>query len=426
MLRADVEHLQRALVALGYDLGTSGPDGNGVDGYFGARTRAALARLGRDLRALFDAPGEPPPRLLRLVEALAEVGWTATPAPAGAVSAPPRPPGRLAYADTLLERGSPQQDLVREAQRHLRQLGYLRRGLDGVFGAGTERAVRALQFDLLHTDDTPGAPVALQRSNQGRVRTVTGRLNAETAACIHDLLSDPACALLPLSDDPATDNVRIDAFVTDRVPFPFLRAILEQESGLKHFEVPTARDADNFIVLGLDTNDAGHPEHLTSRRYGVGQVTLFHHPPTPAEVDDLMRDVTANLRAAAEELRDKFDHFVVGRTSGTRADDRLAEVGTGPVRLCKYAPSDPRYLTDCRRCLQEADQDDIVASDTPWYAGAARCYEPTQYHHVQRLEAVPRRAQIGCDWPYAVRRYNGSGVNSYWYQAKVLRHVQHG
>ena len=38
-------------------------------------------------------------------------------------------------------------------------------------------------------------------------------------------------------------------------------------------------------------------------------------------------------------------------------------------------------------------------------------------------DAVPVRAKIGCDWPYAVRRYNGSGVNSYHYQTRIMRKV---
>lgn len=38
---------------------------------------------------------------------------------------------------------------------------------------------------------------------------------------------------------------------------------------------------------------------------------------------------------------------------------------------------------------------------------------------------MPDRAAFGCDWPYAVRRYNGSGINSYHYQAQVLRRLVH-
>jgi hypothetical protein len=39
---------------------------------------------------------------------------------------------------------------------------------------------------------------------------------------------------------------------------------------------------------------------------------------------------------------------------------------------------------------------------------------------------VPDRKQFGCDWPYAARRYNGSGVNSYHYQAQVLLRILNG
>lgn len=423
MRRSEVEQLQRNLVVFGYDLGRSGSEGDGVDGYFGGETRRAIERLGREIRPLFDAPGEPSKRLLQLIDLLADGGWNATPSPGTVADEPPRHSARLAYQDTLLIRDSPQADLVREAQRHLRQLGYLRRGIDGLFGEGTGRAVRALQFDLLYTDDTTaGAPVSVRDHNRGRVSEATGRIDPETAACIRDLLDDPRFILLPSSQDPEAENARIDAFTTNLVPLPFLQAILRQESGLKHFEVPTDGDEDHFIVVGLDTNDASHPEHVTSR----GQYTLFHHPPVQAEVDGFMGDVAANLRKAAEELREKFDRFVAGRTGGTRADDRLNEVGTGPLRLCQYAPTDPRYLTDCRRCVREAGHRDIVAGETPWHPGTAKRYQTTPYHPERRLEGVPIRANMACDWPYAIRRYNGSGVNSYWYQAKVLLEVQRG
>ena len=39
------------------------------------------------------------------------------------------------------------------------------------------------------------------------------------------------------------------------------------------------------------------------------------------------------------------------------------------------------------------------------------------------FRSVPVRGEIPCDWPYAVRRYNGAGVNSYHYQAIVLRNL---
>jgi hypothetical protein len=50
-------------------------------------------------------------------------------------------------------------------------------------------------------------------------------------------------------------------------------------------------------------------------------------------------------------------------------------------------------------------------------------YDNTQYHKQASYGNVPLRKAIPCDWPYAVRRYNGSGVNSYDYQAEVLLKV---
>lgn len=199
-------------------------------------------------------------------------------------------------------------------------------------------------------------------------------------------------------------------------------AILGQESGLKHFSEPSPSNDDNFVVVGLDRN-AADTATITSRGYGVGQYTLFHHPPTEAEVKDFILDARANVSKVVGELRDKFIRFVNGNTPGTRADDRQAEFGRGALRRCKYSPEDPRYMTDCRGCLAGAGTMDIQAGLTRFYAGASRVYEPTRYHPETGYMGVPIRANIGCDWPYAVRRYNGGGLDSYHYQTQVLLRV---
>jgi peptidoglycan hydrolase-like protein with peptidoglycan-binding domain len=46
--------------------------------------------------------------------------------------------------------GANPRDLVIDLQRDLRRLGYLARGINGEFGASTEKAIKALQFDLIH------------------------------------------------------------------------------------------------------------------------------------------------------------------------------------------------------------------------------------------------------------------------------------
>ena len=158
-----------------------------------------------------------------------------------------------------------------------------------------------------------------------------------------------------------------------KVPIPFLLAIMKQESNLKHFRVPSGRDEDNYIVVGLDTN-AGKKYIITSRGYGLGQYTLFHHSPRREEVRDFIIDPKGNLQKAISELREKFDHFVIGKSSGTRADDRLVEIGKGPLRVCKYKPGDRRYMKDCAQCLRDAGMRQIRSGVTPFHKGTSRIY----------------------------------------------------
>ncbi|MCH7667224.1 MAG: peptidoglycan-binding protein [Acidobacteria bacterium] len=335
---------------------------------------------------------------------------------------------RLSYRQPglILERGGTDATLeqVRDLQRDLRSLGYLRSGLDGKFGPGTQRAVKALQHDLLaKMDKERGAAVDLMDYNQGRVALVNGVCNRSLANCISDMLDDPEYPDLPKAEDPRAENRlladEIAALESDQAPVPFIAAILKQESGLRHFHEPRGDDRDTYITIGLDTN-AGEKHMITSRGYGAGQYTLFHHPATAVEVADFMLDIGKNLSKAFAELREKFDRFVNGATNGTRADDRRVEIGSGPLRLCKFEPDDPRHLRDCVRCLEDAGSRDITEGVTRLHAGTQHRYVPTQYYRKSSYAGVPRREKIGCDWPYAVRRYNGSGVNSYHYQTRVL------
>jgi hypothetical protein len=329
----------------------------------------------------------------------------------------------------VLGRGSgPADPLVEALQHDLRKLGYLRSGIDGHFGEGTERAIRALQWDLLHAvqrGPDGEAPVALGTFNRERVAGVTGVLDEGLAACLEDMLGDARVPTLPRSDDPAGANrevfAGVQALVGLRVPRPFLIAILLQESGGLHFRTPTAANADDYIVVGLDRNDKGQPDHITSRGYGIGQYTLFHHPPRAEEVETLMLDPTRNVQRAVAELNEKLERFVTGPTPGQTADDRVAEFGSGALRRCRYEAGDPRYMIDCVRCAIESLMD--VDGGSPLHPRTTETLVPTQYHPETTYRKVPDRAKLGCDWPYAVRRYNGSGVNSYHYQYQVLQRL---
>jgi hypothetical protein len=120
---------------------------------------------------------------------------------------------------------------------------------------------------------------------------------------------------------------------------------------------------------------------------------------------------------AFRELRSKFDRFVVGPDD--HADDRRSEHPLLPLRLCRYSANDARYLRDCRNCAAAARKVDI-GPGTPAYAGASLGYQTDQYYPSATYIGVPDRADFACDWPYAVRRYNGSGNDSFHYQTRVL------
>ena len=327
----------------------------------------------------------------------------------------------LIYRGAGLSSGSTQLDLVRALQRDLRALGYLRSGIDGAFGSGTQQAVRALSYDLLHNDGTGTdgpAPVAIRSYNQGRVAAVTGSVSPEVADCIESLLNDPDVPQLPSSADARAGNRRavaaILASTNASAPPPFIVAMVGQESSGWHFRVPSGSDSDNFVVVGLDRNNG--PDAITSRGYGIGQYTLFHHPPQPSEIRDFIVDPVRNVQAAFDELRSKFNNNVLGQDG---ADDRAREHPLLDLRLCKYAPSDRRYLRDCQACAAKARKVNITRG-TPAYDGASFGYQPDQYYPSAEYRGVPDRADFPCDWPYAARRYNGSGNDSFHYQTRIL------
>jgi hypothetical protein len=76
--------------------------------------------------------------------------------------------------------------------------------------------------------------------------------------------------------------------------------------------------------------------------------------------------------------------------------------------------------------MVEAGQQTITEGSTPYYEGSSYFFKPTQYYKKSSYASVPIRANIECDWPYAARRYNGAGINSYHYQVRILKNVLKG
>ena len=202
---------------------------------------------------------------------------------------------------------------VKELQRHLRALGYLRQGIDGGFGKQTTLAIRSLHYDLLNnTGESSGgdgaAPVSVVNFNRGRVIDITGVLDQGLAGCMHDMIREENFPKIPSSENPAAANAEIIRLLRDNrdldVPTPFLIAMLRQESNLRHFSVPKNKDEDNFLIVGLDRNSkkVNAEVAITSRGYGAGQYTLFHHPPRAAEVQDFIRFYLTEGAVLAKEV----------------------------------------------------------------------------------------------------------------------------
>lgn len=328
---------------------------------------------------------------------------------------------------TLSSASGPQPEMVRSLQRHLRTLGYKAAGINGVYDDATERAVRALQLDLLKPAQ-PNAPGGISHYNGigggARVTAVTGAVDEALANCIGAILADAAFAKLPESDNSSSDNAlalaSIRAHTGSVAPSPFVVAIVQQESGGSHYVVPRGTSEDAFVTVGLDRNSPEAPDEITSRGYGLGQYTLDHHPPTTAEVHDFIHDPINNVHRVYDLLRTKFDRALVGPDD--HSDDRKAEHPLLPLRLCRYAPSDSRHLSDCVNCAR-AVRKVSIAPQLPVYKGSSTLYAPTQYYSSATYTGIPDRADFLCDWPYAVRRYNGSGINSFHYQTRVLRNL---
>lgn len=326
-----------------------------------------------------------------------------------------------------LARGDGNVTAVKALQHDLRALGYLRAGIDGNFGDGTAAAVWAVSWDLINnrgasTQNDGLAPIRIADYNRARVLTPAWSVNSGLADCIADLTTDPAVPKLPVSVDSISANRAamdaLRAMMGTLAPPPFMAAMVKQESSGLHFRVPTASDADNFVVVGLDRNNKAAPDAITSRGYGLGQFTIFHHPPRPDEIQDFILDPVRNVGRAFRELREKFDRAVLGPADV--ADDRIAEHPLlKDLRLCRYARDDKRFMRDCRNCAMQAGKLEIEPG-TPAYAGASFGYQPSQYYASAIYHGVPNRADFRCDWPYAARRYNGSGNDSFHYQTRIL------
>jgi len=243
--------------------------------------------------------------------------------------------------------------VVEDLQRDLRALGYYDGEISGVWAASLDSAIRAVRYDLTHPDLAIGASAY----NRGRLvapSPITGEAGVEPALadCIAVMSDDANFLKLPRSDNAAIDNLRaweqVKSARDGATPTPFVVAILAHLAGGRHFQTPTATNRDGFITVRLDRDDPAANARITSRGYGIGRYTLSHHPPTKGEINGGLFDPASAAGLAFARLRDVFSHRVISTDESVRAADRFAERPLSPLRTCKYARLDPRFLADCQ------------------------------------------------------------------------------
>ncbi len=310
----------------------------------------------------------------------------------------------------------------------LRALGYLHSGISANWSDKLDDAILALRIDLT----LAAAPAVIRAFNVGgkvKATPATGAasdVEPDFADVLAAMIADPKLIKLPKSPNPSQANrdaiAAVNTINNHIAPTPFMLAMYRQESGSQHYYVPTANNNDAYVVTGLDKNDKANPKRITSRGYGLGQFTIFHHPPTQSERQSFIVDPIGNVATAFQELRDKFDGFVVSPSPDRRADDRKAEFPISPLRLCRYTSADPRFMKDCRACAATAPKVNVVKG-MPVFPGASLRFDASQYYADTAYNGVPDRRALGCDWPYAARRYNGSGINSFHYQHRILKNL---
>lgn len=276
----------------------------------------------------------------------------------------------------LLQDGLPVGSGIQAIQVALKMLGYMpnnyRRQIDSKWGESTIRAVKAFNWEVSKLADSP-----IVDYNE-----------------MSKLLKDSNYFKVPIVENPDEENQKVVELLeakrdfiikTHNIPYDFLRALLWQETGLRHY------DPDGFVFVGCDFGKVGEEYKYRSRGYGLGQYTIKNHPPTEAQQENII-DPINNLEFVIRHLQEKFSLYC------------------GKLKRCQYEKVDEKYLNDCKRCVELAPQCDIKLPEANWHYKAQ-----VGYKDIPMLDV--------CGWGLAVERYNGIKQNAVAYRCEVVMKI---
>ncbi|MEW6213920.1 MAG: hypothetical protein AB1478_01750 [Nitrospirota bacterium] len=274
----------------------------------------------------------------------------------------------------LLREGLPK-DSTFCLQVALKLLGFMpnnyKHQCDGILGRDTIIAIRAVRHYCKLTDST-NVPYSE----------------------INRLLGNIDFFKVPVVDNPERKNKEIVTWLDEhkqkiifenQVPYEILKAILWQETGLRHY------DPEGFLFVGCDFGIKNKWEYR-SRGWGIGQYTIQNHPPNLNQLKYITEPLHS-IEKSISILKEKFRLYVTKKP------------------MCIYIPDDEKYLSDCQRCVATGQKADISLPQAIYHPKAQIGYKGISLFD-------------GCGWPLAVERYNGAGNNAKAYRYEVLAKLE--
>lgn len=275
-----------------------------------------------------------------------------------------------------------------------------------------KRGIKSLQFELLYNPE-------LSKINY------TGKLDGERTHVLREALKKMwDCSDIPRItkvDNPSEANSKIREIIENKLkssfPKPLVLAVLEQESNLMWYR------KDGYPTIGLDYNNKVQPYVITSRGLFLSQRTVFDYPFKQEQLNQY-DSVEVDLNFVVDLLNLKYDKFIVSKDPKTNDDLRSSSFGSEDLRGCKYETSDSRYKSDCKNCVWSGDLRDYKKDRSVLGDKKQWVLKSSQYHKIKQYLQFPDYSKFPCDYLFSIRRYNGSGINSFHYLMRVLKHLK--
>ncbi len=275
-------------------------------------------------------------------------------------------------------------------------------------------AVKSVKHDLVNT------PFLESNFNNGKISSVDDRIDLAFVSILEDMRNDSRVGVVYRVGGFDRENSLIrgslDSFNTEYFPVPLSKAILYEETGLKWYR------KDGYPTVGLDYNDKKISHRITSRGLFLSQRTFFSYPIQQSELDGF-NSLDTDMRFFSSHLRSKYNNFVVSNKVASRDDLRHFSFGGSKLRGCKYDSSDARYMKDCKNCVFSLNKRTYVEGDR-LAKGSGWKFRKTKYHRRDVYKSMPDFKEFPCDYLFAIRRYNGGGINSFHYLMQVLEHLR--